>query len=187
MNYYNEIKEKIIKSEIYDRVKDYYKARNKVITYFEIGRLLSEAGKEYGKNIINNYSQKLTIEVDKKYKVSNLYKIRRFYEVFSNEKLYPVGTKLSWSHYRELLIVKNIDAIKYYIDVCERNDLTRRQLQERIKSKEYDRLSDETKNKLINRERLNVNDLVPNPITIKSNIVDDKISEYTLKQLILKI
>lgn len=52
MNYYNEIKEKLLKSEIYDRVKDYSKDRNKINVYFEIGKLLSEAGKEYGKNII---------------------------------------------------------------------------------------------------------------------------------------
>jgi len=30
MNYYNEIKEKLIKSEIYDRAKDYSKDRHKV-------------------------------------------------------------------------------------------------------------------------------------------------------------
>ena len=35
MNYYNEIKEKLIKSEIYDRVKDYSKDRYKVSVYFE--------------------------------------------------------------------------------------------------------------------------------------------------------
>ena len=46
------------------------------------------------------------VEVGKKYIVSNLYKIRKFYEVFSEEKLYPLGkklttmwSKLSWSHY----------------------------------------------------------------------------------------
>ena len=50
MNYYNEIKEKLIKSEIYDRAKDYSKDRHKVSVYFETGKLLSEAGKEYGKN-----------------------------------------------------------------------------------------------------------------------------------------
>jgi len=108
MNYYNEIKEKLIKSEIYDRVKDYSKDRNKVDTYFEIGKLLNEAGKEYGKNIIKQYSEKLMLEVGKKYKVSNLYKMRKFYEIFSDEKLYPLGTKLCWSHYRELLTIKNI-------------------------------------------------------------------------------
>ena len=112
MNYYDEIKQKLIKSEIYDRAKDYSKDRHEVSVYFEIGKLLSEAGKEYGKNIIKQYSEKLMVEVDKKYKISNLYKMRKFYEMFRNEKLYPLGTKLNWSHYRELLIVKNIKTIE---------------------------------------------------------------------------
>ena len=79
MNYYNEIKEKLIKSEIYDRVKDYSKDRNKVKVYFETGKLLSEAGKEYGKNIIKQYSEKLMIEVGKKYNERNLRYMRQFY------------------------------------------------------------------------------------------------------------
>ena len=66
------------------------------------------------------------VEVGKKYKVSNLYKMRKFFEIFSDEKLYPLGTKLSWSHYRELLTIKNKDAIMYYIDenikTLEEND-----------------------------------------------------------------
>ena len=36
MNYYNEIKEKLIKSEIYDKSKEYSKDRHKVGVYFEI-------------------------------------------------------------------------------------------------------------------------------------------------------
>ena len=182
MNYYSEIKEKIIKSEIYDRAKDYSKDRHKVSVYFETGKLLSEAGKEYGKNIIKQYSENLMIEVGKKYNERNL---RQFYEIFSNVKWNPLGSKLSWSHFRELLIVKNIDAIMYYIDVCEKNNLSKRQLQERIKSREYDRLSNETKNKLITKEQLKVNDLIPNPIIIKSNLSNEDISEYALKQFIL--
>ncbi len=38
MNYYNEIKEKILKSEIYDRTRDYAKDKNKVNIFFEIGK-----------------------------------------------------------------------------------------------------------------------------------------------------
>ena len=185
MNYYNEIKEKLIKSEIYDKAKDYSKDRHKVSAYFEIGKLLSEAGKEYGKNIIKHYSEKLMLEVGKKYKVSNLYKMRKFYEIFSDEKLYPLGTKLCWSHYRELLTIKNIDEIIYYIHICEEGNLSRRQLQERIKNHEYNRLSSETKIKLIESKELKVNDLIPNPIIIKSDSLKDEISEYALKQAIL--
>lgn len=111
--------------------------------------------------------------------------MRKFFEVFSNEKLNPLGSKLSWSHYRELLTIKNIDAIKYYIGICEKNSLSKRQLQERIRNHEYDRLSSETKNKLITKEQLNVNDLVPNPIIIKTNILKEELSEYALKELLL--
>ena len=132
MNYYNEIKNKIIDNEIYSKVKDYSKERHKVITYYEIGRLLNEAGKEYGKNIIKQYSEKLVIEVGKKYNERTLYGMRKFYEVFSDEKLNPLGSKLSWSHYRELITIKNLDEIIYYIDVCEKNNLSKRELQERI-------------------------------------------------------
>ena len=110
MNYYNEIKEQLIKSEIYDRAKDYSKDRHKVKVYFEIGRLLNEAGKEYGKNVIKQYAEKLIIEVGKKYNERTLYGMRKFFEVFSNEKLNPLGSKLSWSHYRELLTIKNISS-----------------------------------------------------------------------------
>lgn len=72
MNYYNEIKENLIKSEIYDRNKDYSKDRNKVKVYYETGKLLSLAGKEYGKNIIKQYSEKLVFDVGKKYNEKNL-------------------------------------------------------------------------------------------------------------------
>ena len=102
MNYYNDIKEKLIKSEIYDRFKDYSKEKHKVSVYFEIGKLLSEAGKEYGKNIIKQYSEKLMIEVGKKYNYRTLYRMRKFYELFNDEKLTTMWSKLSWSHYREV-------------------------------------------------------------------------------------
>ena len=94
MNYYNEIKEKLLQSEIYDRVKDYSKDRNKVNVYFGIGKLLSETGKEYGKNIVKQYAEKLTIEIGKKYNERTLYKMRKFYEIFSDEKLPPLGGKI---------------------------------------------------------------------------------------------
>ena len=174
-----------MKSEIFDRVKDYSKDRNKVITYFEIGRLLSEAGKEYGKNIIKQYSEKLVVEVGKKYNERTLRRIRQFYEVFSNEKWSASWTKLTWSHYREVLSLKDINEIRYYLNECENRNLTIKQLQEKIKTHEYDRLSDDTKNKLIKEEQLKVEDLIPNPILIRTNFTNEKLTEYALKQAIL--
>ena len=185
MNYYNEIKEKLLKSEIYDRVKDYSKDRNKVNVYFEIVKLLSEAGKEYGKNIIKQYSEKLMIEVGKKYNDRTLRRIRQFYDIFSEEKWSTSWTKLSWSHYREVLSLKDMNAIRYYLNECENKNLTIKQLQIIIKNHEYDRLNDETKNKLIKSEQLKVDELIPNPIIIRNNLLNEKLTEYALKQSIL--
>ena len=185
MNYYNEIKEKLIKSEIYDRTKDYSKDRHKVNVYFETGKILSEAGKEYGKNIIKQYSEKLMIEVGKKYTERNLRYMRQLYEMMIETKWNAMRSKLCWSHYREVLSLKDIHEIRYYLNECENKNLTHRQLRELIKQNLYNRLDIETKNKLINQEQLKVEDLVPNPIIIKTNSVNKEITEFILKQMIL--
>ena len=111
--------------------------------------------------------------------------MRNFYETFSNTKWNPVGSKLSWSHFRELLVLKDDDAIKYYMEICELKNLTRRELHEKIRSKEFERFPLDTKNKIVNTTALNVIDVIPDPILIKDNRDYDKFSEYALKELIL--
>ena len=133
-DYYTLIKNKLIDNEIYERVKDYSKERNRVVTYFEIGRLLSEAGSRYGEDVIGEYSKKLIVDVGKKYNKRTLYRMRKFYSIFSNEKLTPLVSKLSWSHYSELLIIKDYDEMKYYTDLCISHNLSKRELRERIKN-----------------------------------------------------
>ena len=157
----------------------------KVLTYYEVGKLLSEAGKEYGKNIIGSYADKLVNDVGKKYNERYLRYMRQFYEMTLEIKWNPMGSILSWSHYKVLLPLKNVDEIKYYIDVCEKRNLTKRELESLIKSKEYERLSEETKNKLVTNEELKLPDLVPDPLLIKSEFNIEQLTEYALKQSIL--
>jgi len=186
MNYYNEIKNKLINNEIYSKVKDYSKERHRVITYFEIGRLLSEAGSKYGDNIIDEYSKKLEIEVGRKYNKRTLFRMKQFYNTFSNEKVSPLGTQLTWSHCRALLSIKNYDKINYYIKLTINNNLSKRELEEKIKHNEYERLSEDTKNKLKEEENINVEDLVKNPIIIKNKNNYEIITEKILQKLILE-
>lgn len=47
MNYYRKIKEELINNEITKRVKDYSKNRSDLNTYYNVGKLLSEAGRYY--------------------------------------------------------------------------------------------------------------------------------------------
>ena len=166
-NYYDEIKNKIIDNEIYGRVKDYSKERYKVLTYFEIGKLLNEVGGKYGDNIIEEYSKKLVLEVGKKYNRRTLFRMKQFYNVFNNEKVSTLWTQLTWSHIRVLFSL-NIDCINYYINISINNNLSVRELVNKIKSNEYERLPIETRNKIINDEIADIKDLVPNPIFIKN-------------------
>ena len=186
MNYYNEIKNKLLDNETYSKVKDYSKERHKAITYFEIGRLLTEAGGRYGDNIIDEYSQKLVVEVGKKYNRRTLFRMKQFYNMFSDEKVSPLVTQLTWSHYLILLPIKNRNAIYYYIEQVSKRNLSKRQLEDIIKSKEYERLPVETKNKLIINEKIEVKDLVPNPILIRNQNNVEIATEKALHQLILE-
>ena len=186
MNYYVEIKNKIIDNEIYCKVKDYSKERNTVTTYFEIGRLLTEAGGKYGDNIIEEYSKRLVVEVGKKYNRRTLFRMKQFYKVFSNEKVSTLSTQLTWSHYSELLKLKNINAIIYYIRICSNFNISIRELRKKIKSKEYERLSESAKAKLISNEQFLLPDLIKNPILIKNTNKYTEISEKILQQIILE-
>ncbi len=185
INYYDKIKETLLKNEVYESVKDYSKERNKVLTYFEVGKLLSEVGKKYGNDIIGKYAEKLVNEVGKKYNVRTLRRNRQFYNVFKDNKWSPSATVLTWSHYTELLALNDINKINYYIDICKKQSLSRNDLRNKIRSNEYERLGKETKNKLITNEELKLPDLVPNPILIKSEFNIEKLTEYALKEAIL--
>ena len=246
MNYYKEIKNKILDNEAYERVKDYSKERHKVLTYFEIGRLLHEAGKHYGENIIKKYSEKLTNEFNGSYSERSLLKMRQFYIVFSNLKWMTMPAKslnqqllarlplsadfksenalnkgsftiipqnnnalsadfktdniqqhtlqyrllttsyLTWSHYTELISIKDTNKMLYYLKTSIEQKLDVRSLRAKIKSKEYERLNENTRNKLITHQELNIKDYVPNPILIRNTSNKDVINEKILHNLIME-
>ena len=186
MNYYNEIKNKLIDNEIYSKVKDYSKERHKVITYFEVGKLLDEAGSKYGDNILNDYSNRLVIEFGKKYNERTLRRIRQYYRIFKNEKWSPLATKLSWSHYSELLSIKDDNELIYYINIAYERNLSKRELREKIKNKEYQRIPIETKKKIVSKDKIEVKDLVPNPILIRNRKNTEIVTEKALHNLILE-
>ncbi len=186
MNYYNEIKQKLVNNEIYEKIKDYSKERNRVVTYFEIGKLLNAAGSKYGDGIIQKYSQKLVIEVGKKYSERTLRRMRQLYTTFNNEIWSPVVTRLTWSHYIILMSLNDDNKINYYLNITINQKLSKRELQEKIKNKEYERLDKLTKNKLINQEKTVIFDFIKNPILIKNSHNYNEISEKILKQLILE-
>jgi len=186
MNYYNEIKEQLINNEIIKKAKDHSKNKSDLTTYYNVGKLLVDAGKHYGEGIVKEYSIKLTKEIGKKYTERTLRRFRQFYKLYIDAKWSTLSTKISWSHYSELLILDDINKINYFIKISEEQNLTVRELREKIKNNEYDRLPNETKLKLINKEESKVQDLVKNPILIKNNSNYGVISEKVLQRIILE-
>lgn len=185
INYYEKIKQELLNNEISKLAKRVSINNSDLTTCYNVGKMLSKARKSYGKNIIGKYSVKLTQELGKKYNTTTLKRMRQFYLLI--EKGARFGHQLSWSHYRELIPIKNIKEVNYYINICEKELLTRDELRNRIKSKEYERLGEDTKNKLITNEKLKIADLVPNPIMIPScDYIDiNSISEKYLQETIM--
>ena len=184
MNYYNEIKTEIINNEITKKVKDYSKNRSDLNTYYNVGKLLSEAGKHYGEGIIKEYSKKLTSEFGKGYSQRNLRNMRQFYKI--KLKWQTMSAKLTWSHFNQIIWFDE-NKINYYIKISEEQNLSVRELRARIKNNEYERLDDKTKEKLkenkINNE---VTDYIKNPILINNKNNYNEISEKMLQKVILE-
>ena len=184
MNYYNEIKVTLIKNEVYKKVKDYSKNKSDLNAYFEVGRLIVEAqGGEkrakYGNKLIKEYSEKLTKELGKGYSYRSLFLMRKFYLKFSNVQALPA--QLSWSHICELLPLNDIQTIKYYINISISQNLSYRELHKRIKTKEYERIGYKEELK-----EPKISTLIKNPIIIKIDNLDIKLSEYSLHKTILE-
>lgn len=183
MNYYNEIKNELINNEINRKVKNYSINKSDLNTYYNVGKLLLDAGNQYGEGIIKEYSLKLTEELGLGYSQRNLRNMRQFYKV--SQKWQTLSAKLSWSHYCEILWFDD-NKFQYYVKKTELNNLSIRQLRKRIKSNEYERLPESTKNKIINQDKSNMVDFVKNPIIIKKNSKYDIFSEKVLQKLILE-
>lgn len=184
MNYYEDIKKELINNEINRKVKTHSINKSDLTTYYNAGKTLSEAGKCYGESIIKEYSKKLTNELGKGYGVSNLKRFRQFYLMI--EKGATLSHLLTWSHYIEIIPINNVTIINYYINICIYQNLSVRELRNKIKNKEYERLDEKTKNKLINNEKLNIKDNIKNPILIKNIHNYTEITEKILQKLVLE-
>ena len=190
MNYYDQIKQQFLDNKTYHEVKDYSKNKKDLETYYNVGKLIIEAqgGEErakYGNKLIKEYSKKLTEELGKGYGITNLKYMRQFYLLF--QKGHPVGDQLTWSHYKKLLPIKDKNKRNYYINECINNNISKRELERKIKSNEYERLEFKDKTNIeINENTLKIEELIKNPIIIPNTSNYEIINEKRLKYLILE-
>ena len=182
--YYESIKGEILNNEITRKVKDYSKNRSDLTTYANIGKTLEEAGKHYGKGIIKKYAERLTKEFGKGYTFTSLTRMKKFYMLI--QKVATLSQVLSYGHYVELLPLKDSSEINYYIKLTESQNLSVRELRTKIKNKEYERLDEETKEKLKSNDSKEITDYIKNPIIIQNKNKYEEISEKVLQKIILE-
>ena len=122
----------------------------------------------------------------KGYSSRNLRDMRNFYLMFKNEKWRPLAANLMWSHICKLLPIKDINKRNYYINECIKNNLSKRELEQIIKNREYERLNFKDKEKIeINEIEENIESLIKNPIVVANTLNYEEIDERKLKYLIL--
>ena len=192
-DYKKELIKLVEKTEINKGYHDYFKNKDLVNNYFEIGKLLIEAqgGEEhdtYGNKLIKTWSVELTEKFGKGYDASNLRRFRQFYSEF--KMCGPLGHILTWTNIRLLLPIKNENKRNYYINMCIKKNLSKRELQKEIKNNTFERLSlaDKENIKLISdkNEVLTIKDTLKDPVLITINEDLDNISEEKLAKIIRK-
>ena len=164
-NYLENIRSEIINGNAKVVAKNYQINNVKLTMNYNIGKELAEAGKHYGEGIVKKYAKELTKEFGKGYTFTELTRMYNFYILV--QKVGPLAQQLIWSHYVKLLPLKNVEEIKYYINITKRSNLSKRALAERIRSNEYGRLRTETKLKLKEEK----NKSIRNGTRYNSNIV----------------
>ena len=192
-DYKKELIKLVEKTEINKGYHDYFKNKDLVNNYFEIGKLLIEAqgGEEhdtYGNKLIKTWSVELTEKFGKGYDASNLRRFRQFYSEF--KMCGPLGHILTWTNIRLLLPIKNVNKRNYYINMCIKRNLSKRELKKEIKNNSFERLSlvDKENIKLISNknEVLTIKDTLKDPVLITINEDLDNVNEEKLAKIIRK-
>jgi len=142
--------------------------------------MLHDAGSHYGEAIIKNYSLRLTKELGKGFTITRLKYLRRFYNVFSKGP--TLSDQLSYSHYCEIMWF-DYPKIIYYMNLAIKRNLSVRELRDKIKSKEYERIP---KDKLMVTYEPALTNMVPNPIIVNNPNNDKILVEAGLRDLIVE-
>jgi len=115
------------------------------LLYWNIGKdisnnVLNNQKAEYGKEVIKKLSKKLVIEYGRGYGERNIFRMLKFYDYFPDfEILSTLSTKLSWSHFVELLQIPEKLKRDFYATMCSNEFWGVRTLRERIGSALFER------------------------------------------------
>ena len=102
--------------------------------------ILKNKRADYGREIVTTLSAQLTAEYSRGFSRPNLFKMVQFAEQFPNfEIVSSLSRQLSWTHFSEILPVKNELARQFYAEMCRLEGWSVRTLRERVNSMLFER------------------------------------------------
>lgn len=191
-DYYNKINNIVEELEINTKIREIKTNQEKVLAYWNIGKLIVEAqgGKErakYGDELIKKWSIKFCTTYGNNYSERLFRRIRQFYILFPK---WSALRTVSWTHIKAVLPIKNENERNYYLNQVILNNLSTREVEQLIKTKAFNRLSyaDKENIKLICEEKdsvITINDMIKDPILIKGKKDIENFSEKLLHHYII--
>ena len=191
--YTKNIKTLIENNIVGNKIRNIQKENDKLVTYWNIGKEIVKAQNEdkikYGNSYIKELSVELTKLYVKGYDYSNLQRMKKMYMYFPN--IGPLAQHfITWTHIVCILPIKNENKRNYYINLVNKNNLSKRQLKEEIKNNAYERLDDKSKDNIViisKNETMNIMDFIKDPLLLDLQELKEKeLNEKALKQAILR-
>jgi len=135
------------------------------LLYWHIGKRINEEvlgnqRAEYGKQIVSTVSTQLTKEYGRGFELRNLRRMMQFAELFPDFQIVaPRARQLSWSHFIELLSIKNDLGREFYLTMAASENWSIRTLRNKIDSMLYERTAISSKpEEVIKTELANLRD-----------------------------
>ena len=168
--------------------------------YWGIGKKLAEEitgvnKPEYGKKVVLEISNRLSVDYGEGFNRSAISRMINFYQEFPDyEKVATLSQQLTWSHFVEILPIKDELKREFYAAMCKNENWSVRTLRERKKSMLYERTAiskkpDETvKNEIaeLNEEKkMSVDMFYRDPYILDFLGLKDAYSEKVLENAIL--
>lgn len=192
---YNEQFQKVVNIIESAKERAYRKVNEELITmYRDIGEYISKQSKNssYGDAFVQKLADFFSENYPelKGFNRRGLYRMKQFYELYQGEeKVSPLVTQLSWSNHLKIMSAcKTMDERIFYMNMCIKERLSKRELERQINSGYYERymLSQNPQSLALETAKKATGNIFLDNYVLDFLDVPDPMSEHDLQKSIIR-
>lgn len=192
---YNEQFQKVVNIIESAKERAYRKVNEELITmYRDIGEYISKQSKNssYGDAFVQKLADFFSENYPelKGFNRRGLYRMKQFYELYQGEeKVSPLATQLSWSNHLKIMSAcKTMDERIFYMNMCIKERLSKRELERQIDSGYYERymLSQNPQSLALETAKKATGNIFLDNYVLDFLDVPDPMSEHDLQKSIIR-